>query len=273
MLRCIPAFLPPCIFAGEPLTVLAEVLSRNSAADDALILHATRKSDHTSINIEAPLDNAYDIGIEDDTLYVMHALGCVESLLQGTSTLHREKDGARANPQPSESTVREQVTKLAVQEKFVTPYTSATGVILRCDPVDTKKIEINEIPLKTPFGKSLFGNNVYDDAINIYTSGTLGIGCMHPCATIDVSAAPGGDCPEEEEEEMGFDLFSDCTRDPKKPSSAPISSYHVIHNADIIAYLNRERHTEGYWTYAEDLIQTLSEWSGSSPQKRSRFGD
>lgn len=158
--------------------------------------------------------------------------------------MHLDVDGSRLYPQPSDTTIRELVIKIAVEEKLVTPFTSAIGVILRRNPVNHKNVEKVEIPLKAPFGRALFSS------------------ISDPRKVVVVE--------ESEEEEMGFSLFDDCdSKAGVRSSIMPCAKLNVCglvenqseredkEEEDIVDILNRERTTKGYWRFDEELLCKL----------------
>jgi hypothetical protein len=82
ILRTVPAVLPPRMFFGEPLKVLADVVQ--SQNNPALVLTATRKLDGAPVRVVASLDlDDTSKEVNGEALITLHAMAYIDSLLHG----------------------------------------------------------------------------------------------------------------------------------------------------------------------------------------------
>lgn len=151
LLRLAPAALPPRIFGGEPVHVLAEVLKAQPGAE--LVLTAQGR-DGRSVELPLPLDPS--AAVPGEALAVLHGMSYISALYAGTSHLHVTPDGSPQEPPPDAETVKAAVIKAAVEENLVTPETAAVGVLLQRDPLDPAAVKRLEVPLKVPHGRKLW---------------------------------------------------------------------------------------------------------------------
>lgn len=104
--------------------------------------------------IVLPLEAARKV--PGDALAVLHAMGTISGLLEGTSAMHCQPDGSTLLHRPSQSQIEDAAVAIACEEGLVTSLTSSVGVMLRRDPLDPASVQRADIPLQYPAGRTLW---------------------------------------------------------------------------------------------------------------------